>query len=275
MAKVKFNVKGVDSKTSANLPKPGLYTCKVVSCVAAKPDGKDLRLEVQYEIQDKEYKGFKLYDYVNLESEAARWKLKQFLEAMGVAKDSGQFDPAEFVGTALTIKVKIQAETDQYAASARPQTLLPLDGAEGSEDEEDLEDEDDESEDEDDESEDDDEDDDEDEDEDDDDDAWDEESLADLDNDELKEAAEELDVAVPKKLTAASKKKLIAAILEAQEGDDDEDEDEDEDDEDDEEVDYSSMELAELKKLCKERELATKGSKAALIKRLEKSDDPF
>ena len=34
-------------------------------------------------------------------------------------------------------------------------------------------------------------------------------------------------------------------------------------------------ELAELKALCKERELATKGSKAILIKRLQKSDEPF
>lgn len=61
---------------------------------------------------------------------------------------------------------------------------------------------------------------------------WDEESLAELKTPNLKEIAESFDVDVPDgKIGSKRKAEMIAAILEAQEGDEDEDEDEDDDEE--------------------------------------------
>jgi hypothetical protein len=79
----------------------------------------------------------------------------------------------------------------------------------------------------------------EDEDEDEDEEEWDEESLMAASKDELAEAAGEFEVEFPTRLTAAARKRVVAAILEAQGGDG---EDEDEDDEEQ----YSEEDLAEL-----------------------------
>jgi hypothetical protein len=303
MAKIKYNVKGVESKGDKPLPKPGVYRCKVVSCVDATPSGKDRRLEVVYEITHGENKGFKLYDYINLVSEEAAWKLRQFLEACGVVKDgkkeAGSFDPDDLVGTGLSIRTRIQPADDRFSASAKPATLMPLDEDADSEDDEDLEDEDgdgedadddEESEDGDEEESDDDDSDEEDEDEDDDS-TYSEEELNELDDDDLVDVAwgytdddddeiegilddDEKDQYVTvkkvkgKKKTTVDRDALIARILEAQEGDEDEDGD-------DETVDYSAMDLDELKELAKTRKLSTKGSKKVIIARLEKDDAPF
>jgi hypothetical protein len=97
MAKIKYNVKGVESKGDKPLPKPGVYRCKVVSCVDATPSGKDRRLEVVYEITHGENKGFKLYDYINLVSEEAAWKLRRFVRPRRPGRDGAvhpHADPA-------------------------------------------------------------------------------------------------------------------------------------------------------------------------------------
>jgi hypothetical protein len=77
------------------------------------------------------------------------------------------------------------------------------------------------------------------------------------------------------KLSDKGRKKLIAAVLAAQEepaGDDDDDEDESEG-EAEEKPDYDSMSVADLKKLAKERGLEQKGTKAKLAARLKKDDE--
>lgn len=329
--KVKYDVSGVDPGGDRDLPKPGVHTCKVISAVFNdKPGGdKSPRLELQYQITEGDSKGAILYDYLP-EMESMQWKWAQLVNAMGLRK-KGAFDPDEIVGTALSVRVRIQPASDQFEASAKPAGLFPLDG---DADEEDLDDEDgidhDASD-------------------DDEDEPYTEEDLEALDKSDLKEAAEEFDVEFPTRLTAKGKAKVIAAILEAQEeGDeeddeDDEDEDtdgpesredlddydeddlkalieedddleieltktktvrgkkkkvkrdldevrdeiaealgldgsddEDEDEDDDEETpDYNDWELSDLKKECKKRELSSTGPRKALVKRLEKDDEPF
>lgn len=322
--KVKYNVKGVDPGGDRTMPKAAVHRCKVTSCTVVKPEGKDRRIEAQYTVMDddpKGSKGYVLYDYINLEREDLDWKLAQFIKAVGLP-ETGSFDPDEIVGTALNIRVKIRPETDDWAAKAVPGTLIALDGEE--DEGEDLSDEDeDEDEDEDgaeeayteadlkkmsnDElkeaaeevgvedipqrlsakskpkliaaileaqaSEDEDEE-DEDEDEDGDEDSYSEEDLAEMSLTELKDVAEEFEVTVPKGKPALVKKKLISLIIEAQ-GESEDEDDEDEDEDEDEEQDYESMELSELKALCKERKLDTKGTKKILVSRLQKDDDPF
>lgn len=287
MAKIKYDVKGVDPKLDRKLPKPGVYRCKITSCVDAKPSGKDRRLEVQYEITEGDNKGFVLYDYINLDSEAAAWKLAQFVAAVGLGP-KGTLDPEKLVGTALSVRTKLQAETDQWPAKAVPATLMPLDGDEDEDEDEDLDD-DDETEDTDDDTDEDEDDEDSDDDDDDDEDEeWTEEELEALDKDELKDAADEAGVDFPEgKLSAKRKAQIIADILASQEEDDDEDDDEDEDEDDeDESPDYSEMDLDELTEAAEENDLdlaeilgkgkkKLKGAKAkkALIAALEAMDD--
>ncbi len=208
MAKIKYNVKGVDAGGDRTMPKAGVHRCKVISCVVAKPSDKDQRIEVQYQVTDDNpegSKGYVLYDYVNLERDDLSWKLAQFIQAMGLP-ESGSFDPEDCVGTGLNVRVKIQPETEQYSAKATPATLIPLDGEEG--DDEDL------TEDEDTGSDDGDTGDGEDEGEAE---PWTEDELGELEKAELKEVAEEFEVTWPKRLTDAGKAKVIAAILAAQE----------------------------------------------------------
>lgn len=273
MAKIKYNVKGVDAKGDRPLPKPGVYRCKIVSCVDAKPSGKDRRLEVQYEVTEGDHKGFKLYDYINLESEAAAWKLAQFIKACGLP-ESGNLDPDELIGTALSVRTRVDAGNEQYAPSAKPATLMPLDG--DAEEDEELEEEDDEDESEEEEDSDDEEDDDED------DETYSREELESGEYD-LEEVAGELEVDFPSgKLTAKKKAALIDALLAAQDSGDGEedDDDEEEDEEDEEEIDYSAMSAKELKDALAESDVkisakvkALKGAKlkAALVKLAEEN----
>jgi hypothetical protein len=296
MAKIKYDVSDVEPSAGFKLPKPGVYTCKLIACVDESPEGKDRRLAVQYEITDGEFKGFKIYDYINLVSEAAKWKQRQFYDALGLPP-KGTLDPDKVVGTALSVKVKIQPETEQYSASAKAALLMPLDGEE--EEGEDLDDESESAEDVDDADETDataEDDGDEGGDEDEDDELWTEEELNDLEDDDLllyayggtdedddeiegllEEDDEETgrDVFVTettkgkgktkKTVTTVDRENLIAAMLAAQEEEGDEDEP----------PDYDSMEPAELQALCKERKLPTKGTKKVLIARLKKDDQPF
>ena len=139
--KIKYNVKGVEAKGDRPTPKPGVYRCKIVSCVDAKPEGKDRRLEVQYEITEGENKGYKLYDYINLESEASEWKLASFIRAVGLPEE-GELNPDKLVGVGLTVRTRVE-NSEQYGSQAKPASLMPLDGTEGeSGDAEDLSDDD-------------------------------------------------------------------------------------------------------------------------------------
>ncbi len=214
IAKIKYNVKGVDPGGDRAVPKAGIYRCKVTSCIDAKPADKDRRLELKYEIQsnsagEKDNKGYVLFDYIPF-TDTMDWKMAQFIKAMGLP-ESGAFDPDEIVGTGLNVRVRIQPETEQYAASAKPATLMPLDGdeddgedlSEGGEEAEDGEGEEE---------------------------TYTEEELNELEKDDLFAIAEELieDFTKPKRFTAAGKTKLIAAILEAQGEDDDEEGEEEE-----------------------------------------------
>jgi hypothetical protein len=110
---------------------------------------------------------------------------------------------------------------------------------------------------------------DEDEDEDGDEEEWDEESLMAASKDELAEAAGEFEVEFPARLTAAARKRVVAAILEAQGGDEeDEDEDEDEDDEQYSEEDLTELTLADLKTVATDEfELEVPKGKPAIVKK--------
>lgn len=141
MAKIKFDVSSSDAeKATANYaqPTPGVYRIKIKALDVKKPDGKDRRIEAQYEIvQDKKFKGARLFDYINLESESSAWKLDQFLQAVGAAstkKRSGSFDTEALLGKDLMCRVKNELYQGEQRAKVGGVFALSDDEDEASED---------------------------------------------------------------------------------------------------------------------------------------------
>jgi hypothetical protein len=242
--KVKYNVKGVESRSDFEPIPKGVYEFEVETCEVTKPKGKDQRIEVVYVIPSGDLKGRKLYDYINLESEAAAWKLRQFLETFGLVtdkKETGEFDPAKLVGEKLMVKVVHKPDNREgHEGEIQSRVGSTFAAGESEEGEEDLdgssdEDEDDEGE------------------------GEGEIDLDELDRAELKKLIkeQELDIKVTKGMSDDDVRKAIAEAL--GEGGDDEG--------------YDDLSVEELKTTCKERGLSEKGSKKILIARLEKDDE--
>jgi hypothetical protein len=246
MAKVKFNVKGVEKRSGDLSPIPkGVYDAKIESCAVTKPEGKDERIEVVYVISDGDSKGRKLFEYVNLESEEGAWRVRQFLEAVGLVtdkKETGSFEPEKLVGTEVKVRVVHQADK-RTGHEGEISSRVGAVWAPGAEDEEDE---------------------DLDEDEKDGEDGDDDEvDLDELDRKELKALIKEqgLEIKVSKSMSDQDIRDAIAEALgESDEDDEDADDDEDEDDED--EVDLDELDRAALKKLIKDQELDIKVKKS-------------
>lgn len=301
IARVKYDVRGVEG--SRSLLPAGVYNAKIASADVTKPEGKDQRIEVVFEIVgDKTHKGSKLYEYINLESESAAWKLREFLEAAQVVgnggKESGTLDTEKLVGTVIGVKTFVRPADDArgFDESARVRRMFVADGvsANGKE-EEDLDGDDDDAEDEyaamslaelkaelkerdlstkgkkpaliarleeDDEEE------EEDEDEEDEDEEYAWSDIAELSKSELKELIEEqeLDIAVKKKTDVDELRVEVAEALDIEVPDDEEGED------DEDEDDYDEWSQADLKTELEERSLSTKGGTKVLVSRLRKDD---
>ena len=224
---IKFNVRGVESGGDFDKPVPvGLYRARVqeVEHTESKSSGNEM-LKVTYEIARGDHKGRLAWDYIVLNENNA-WKLRQFLEAVGLVKgkkERGTLDLAKIAGTEVQLKLKHETD-DTYGTRHKVGSVLPMpdedddDEDEYDEDDEDIEDEDVEEDEDDDEEEDDedDEDEDEDEDEDDDEEVEEVEDYNDLSVDELRAELRE------RGLKATGKKSLLVKRLEK---DDEEDED--------------------------------------------------
>jgi hypothetical protein len=215
MAIIKYDVSGVEVESDRGVMPAGVYKVKIITCVDAKPSGKDRRLEVVGEVVEGDWKGYKVFDYINLDVEELSWKLAQFVRALGLP-DKGGLDPKKVIGLLTRSRTKV-TNSDEYGMQSKHQRWLPLDADEG-ESTDDEESADDEDATEDDETE--------------DDSAWTEEELKALALKELTTLATEAELdtkEILKAKTKAADKKtaLVEAILAAQEGED-EDEDEDE-----------------------------------------------
>jgi SAP domain len=296
IARVKYDVRGVEG--ARQLLPAGVYNAKVASADVTKPEGKDERIEVVLEIiGDKTHNGAKLFEYINLESEAARWKLREFLEATQTiknGKEAGTLDTAKLVGTVIGVKTFVRPADDArgFDESARVRRMFVADGVKAdAEPDEDLDDDDDDESDydemslaelkaelkerdlstkgkkpalvarlvEDDEAE------EEDEDEDDSEEySWDD--ISELSKSELKDLIdeEELEIPVKKKTDVDDLRLKVAEALEIEVPEDEED--------DDDEDDYDEWDVDDLKTELEERSLSVKGSKKVLVSRLRKDD---
>jgi SAP domain len=276
MAKVKYDVRGVESGGGTPLA-PGVYNAKITQADVTKPEGKDQRIEVIFEIvnSEKENNGKKLYEYINLESENTKWKLREYLEALGMATEQGEFDTDDHLNLVIGVKTIVRPadeargfdarasvrrmfaldEKVRNGASAPKEVLDPPDVPVAEEDEgEEL--------------------------------TW--EELNGMSRAELKELnkVEEAGIKVTKSLTDDDLRARLAEFFElpplVEEAEEEDEEEEDEEPEAEAEEaaedagdddDYDEWSEADLKEELSQRSLSTKGSKKVLIGRLRRDDN--
>ena len=261
---IKLNFDGVETGYKA-VPE-GTYEVRVKEIEAGTSQANAPKLDFKFEIISGKNKGSILFYTCSLQPQAL-FKLKVVLEALGYEIPEGNFnlDIDELID--LECSVEVAHETYEGKKRARIVEFITSDDDDDSDDDDsdddDSDDDEDDTDDEDDEDTDD-EDEEDDDEEDEDEDEEDEVDYESLSLKELKALAKEKGIKVDKK----AKKDDIIALL--QEEDDEEDEDEDEDDT----PDYESMNLKELKALCKERgiKVTKKDNKESLIEKLEEDD---
>lgn len=224
-------------------------TYEVVVNEATQKDSRDGNpmIAFEFEVSEGTHKGAKLYENCSLQPQAL-FKLKSVLLALGMDIPNKAFDLnlKDLIG--LTCEVEVGHEVYEGKKRAR---ILQYNDPEDTE-EEDSDEDDEESV---------------------------EDKLAELDLDELKDLAKDLDISASDIKKAKKAKALINLIMDSADEDDILEalgEDSDEDDEDDEEdQDYSEMSLSELKAECKDRGLKVKKGmdKDDLIEMLEEDDE--
>lgn len=242
--------------------KPGVYRAKLIDFKDAKPEGKNPRWELIYEVSHGDGKGTRLYDYLT-HADNAKWKKDQFFTAMGLVTVSGgkvkvaDFDP-DRLSKYPEVLARVINETYEEEQRHKLASVLPLDEDADDEDAESDEDEDPDAEDEEDEDE-------EGEDEDPDFDA--------MSAPQLREWAEENEIEIPAKVKGISKVRAFLvdkweemAVSEDDEDEESEDEDEDGDEEEMEEVDLATLKLPALRALADENDVDHEGLNAAKLR---------
>ena len=247
---VNVDLSGVESSRKT-IPE-GTYTLTVNAANQKNSSNNNPMIVFEFEVADGPYKGVPLYENCSLQPQAL-FKLKSVLEALGFEIPNKAFDLnlRDLIG--LTCEVEVGHEVYEGKKRARILEYLTPD----LDDEEDGEDE-----------------------EDDDEDGL-EDRLSELDLDELKDLAKDLDISASDIKKAKKAEALINLIMDSADEDDilealgEDSDEEDEDDDDDESPDYSEMSLAELKAECKDRGLKIKKGmdKDDLIEMLEEDDE--
>lgn len=204
-------------------------------------------ISFEFEVTEGAHKGAKLYENCSLQPQAL-FKLKSVLLALGMDIPNKAFDLnlRDLIG--LTCEVEVGHEV--YEGKKRARILQYNDPEESQEegsddDEESVED-----------------------------------KLSELDFDELKDLAKDLDISPSDIKKAKKPKALIDLIMDSSDEDDilealGEDPDEEDEEDEDEDQDYSEMSLSELKAECKDRGLKVKKGmdKDDLIEMLEEDDE--
>lgn len=240
---VNVDLSGVEASRKA-IPE-GTY--EVVVNEANQKDSRDGNpmIAFEFEVTEGAHKGAKLYENCSLQPQAL-FKLKSVLMALGMDIPNKAFDLnlRDLVG--LTCEVEVGHEV--YEGKKRARILQYNDPEETQEEETDDESV--------------------------------EDKLQDLDFDELKDLAKDLDIAASDIKRAKKVKALIELIMDSADEDDilealGEDSDEEDEEDEDEDQDYSEMSLSELKAECKDRGLKVKKGmdKDDLIEMLEEDDE--
>jgi len=244
---INVDLSGVEASRKA-IPE-GTYEVVVNEATQKNSRDGNPMISFEFEVQEGPHKGAKLYENCSLQPQAL-FKLKSVLLALGIDIPNKAFDLnlRDLIG--LTCEVEVGHEVYEGKKRAR---ILQYNDPEDSEEEEEEEDSDDG-------------------------DESVEDKLAELDFDELKDLAKELDISSSDIKKAKKAKALIDLIMDSAEEDDIREamgEDSDDDEEEEEEQDYSKMSLSELKAECKDRGLKVKKdmNKDDLIEMLEEDDE--
>jgi|SRR5215472_1565609 len=116
MAVIKYDVSNVESGGGGEQPQPGLYAGKIRTMVprTEKANGDPVRdLEVTVDVGEEYaplWTYIKLPDDANYNETSHGWKLRELTDALKLPA-KGQFDPAKQVGK--KVNVKVVADTDQ------------------------------------------------------------------------------------------------------------------------------------------------------------------
>lgn len=244
---VNVDLSGVESSRKT-IPE-GTYTLIVNAANQKNSSNNNPMIAFEFEVADGPYKGVPLYENCSLQPQAL-FKLKSVLEALGFEIPNKAFDLnlRDLIG--LTCEVEVGHEVYEGKKRARILEYLTPDLDDGEDEEDDDED-------------------------------GLEDKLSELDLDELKDLAKDLDISASDIKKAKKAEALINLIMDSADEDDilealgEDSDEEDEDDDDDESQDYSEMSLAELKAECKDRGLKIKKGmdKDDLIEMLEEDDE--
>lgn len=152
MVKIKYDTTGVDHEQAAkgggDPPKPGVYSARIKEMNTGfskgddgKPDKSRPRVEVIFELTDKEHKGFPLWYYLTFGSGFPAQKMSQFLQAVGVPvakRQKGEFDTDDILNSknGCTNRVKVQVQGEKNTTDYRPRVtnVLRADDPDGDED---------------------------------------------------------------------------------------------------------------------------------------------
>lgn len=241
---VNVDLSGVEVSRKA-VPE-GTYTLVVNSATQKKSQEGKPMISFEFEIDEGPYKGSKLYENCSLQPQAL-FKLKSVLIALGLEIPNKAFDLDLKNLIGLTCEVEVGHEVYEGKKRARilqyndPNEVEDEDEDE-EEGEEDLED-----------------------------------RLLDMDLEDLRDLAEELELPKAKVRKAKKVKDLVNLIMDGAEEDDILEAlgEEEEEEEEDTEGDYSDMSLSELKAECRDRGLKVKKGmdKEDLIELLEEDDE--
>lgn len=243
---VNVDLSGVEASRKA-IPE-GTYEVVVNEATQKNSRDGNPMIAFEFEVAEGAHKGAKLYENCSLQPQAL-FKLKSVLLALGMNIPNKAFDLnlRDLVG--LTCEVEVGHEV--YEGKKRARILQYNDPEEAQEDDSDEDDE-----------------------------ESVEDKLSELDFDELKDLAKDLDISASDIKKAKKAKALIDLIMDSADEDDilealGEDSDDEEDEEDDENQDYSEMSLSELKAECKDRGLKVKRGmdRDDLIEMLEEDDE--
>lgn len=217
---VKYDVTDVEAGGDRELPKAGVYACKITDetefrTEGGKPnsDGKnDIHLVMEI-TAPKDNKGFPLHDYVSF-NEGAEFRIAQLTDALGLPR-KGALDKKKLVGKALKARIKI-TNSEEYGKQVKVASLLAKDAGEGDDDLDDDADV-----------------------------TTDDggEDYSEWSADDLKAEIAERELKVSGRFTNAK----AIALLEANDGENDSDPDEDKSEGDDEAPDFDEMDASELK----------------------------
>lgn len=242
---VNVDLSGVETARKA-IPE-GTYEVVVNEATQKNSRDGNPMIAFEFEVTEGAHKGVKLYENCSLQPQAL-FKLKSVLLALGMDIPNKAFDLnlRDLVG--LTCEVEVGHEV--YEGKKRARILQYNDPEE-------VQDEDSEEEDE-----------------------SVEDKLGELDFDELKNLAKDLDISPSDIKKAKKAEALIDLIMDSADEDDilealGEDSDEEDGDDEEEDQDYSEMSLSELKAECKDRGLKIKKGmdKEDLIEMLEEDDE--